>query len=302
MRRTAVLVVVVALAAGLVLVLRAPVRRTGAQAARGTRVFRVPRQAVRGVDVTLGERRVAARRDAAGWKLDDRPASASLAAALDDLVLALVELRALDAFRPRESVSYGFDRPQGVIALATAARSVRLVLGEPNAAGSALYARRAGDPRVLQVGTGLLSSLERVFYRLETSSRLRPGDREVGLADAARAAAEVAQLLDQEERLVVVRPAEEDALLADRVDAHQALGVGREGVVRREPAAGVARAGAAEAPVGEDAVVPVAPQDAERVAADLAQLLDVGGLGRPRGHSQRLEDGRPGGNPSGWVI
>jgi hypothetical protein len=52
-----------------------------------------------------------------------------------------------------------------VIALGTDAAVVRLVLGDANAGGSAIYVRRSGDPRVFQVGTGLLTTLDRVFYR-----------------------------------------------------------------------------------------------------------------------------------------
>ena len=51
------------------------------------------------------------------------------------------------------------------------ARGVRrLVIGDLNAAGGALYARREGDPRVLEVGSALLSDLERVFFNRDGPS------------------------------------------------------------------------------------------------------------------------------------
>jgi hypothetical protein len=114
--------------------------------------------------VTLGERRFAARRAGAGWELDGRPASARAAEALDDLLDTLAALRAVDVFRSRDAASYGLDRPQATFALHTARRTRRVLVGGLNAAGSALYARRDGDPRVLLVGTLLLTEVERVLY------------------------------------------------------------------------------------------------------------------------------------------
>jgi len=143
---------------------RAPVRTAGKEAARGHRVFPVARHAVQGVDVALGERRFTARRTAGTWELDGRPASPHAAAALDDLVEALVALRAVDVFRGRDAGSYGFDRPEGTLTLHTARGIRRVVLAGLNAAGSALYAQRIGDPRVLLVGTLLLTEIERIFY------------------------------------------------------------------------------------------------------------------------------------------
>jgi hypothetical protein len=119
---------------------------------------------VRGVDVVLGERRFTARRAAGGWELDGEAASPHVAEALDDLVAALVALRAVDVFRSRDGGSYGLDRPRATVVLHTRRGIRRVVLGELNAAGSALYARRIGDPRVLLVGTLLLTEIERVFY------------------------------------------------------------------------------------------------------------------------------------------
>jgi len=155
---------VAALAALLVLIVRAPVPRAGKEAARGHRVFPVARHAVQGLDVALRDRHFAARRTAGAWELDGRTASPHAVAALDDLVEALVALRAVDVFRSRDAGSYGLDRPEGTVTVHTARGARRVVLGGLNAAGSALYAQRVGDPRVLLVGTLLLTEIERVFY------------------------------------------------------------------------------------------------------------------------------------------
>jgi hypothetical protein len=154
----------VALGAALVLSVRAPLRPTGRDAVRGHRVLGVARQAVRGIDVVLGERRFTARHTASGWETDGRLASPPTADALHDLVETLVGLRSVDAFRARDTSSYGLDRPQATIEVLTPRGVRRVVLGALNSSGSAVYARRSGDPRVLQVGAGLLSTLERVFY------------------------------------------------------------------------------------------------------------------------------------------
>ena len=81
-----------------------------------------------------------------------------------DLVETVAGLRAVDSFRSRDSASYGLERPHAAIEVVTGRGVRRLVIGDLNAAGSAFYARRAGDPRVLQVGSGLLTGLERVFF------------------------------------------------------------------------------------------------------------------------------------------
>jgi hypothetical protein len=159
-----VLALVVALAAALLLVVRAPVRKTGWYALRGHRVFGVGRGAVRGIEVAFGERRFVARRTEQGWEIDGSAAGRGVAEALDGLLETLVHLRAVDVFRNRDTSAFGLARPRATIDLVTARGARRLVIGETNLAGSALYARRVGDPRVLQVGTLLLSDLERVFY------------------------------------------------------------------------------------------------------------------------------------------
>jgi len=101
---------------------------------------------------------------------------------------------------------------------------------------------------------------------------------------------------------VPVAPAEEEAPVAEHLDAREALRLGRQIQHLRRRRAGLAGAGAAEVPEGEDAVVPVPPQHTERVAADLGQLLDVGGVRRARArHAATLEKrGRPHKSPL-WV-
>ena len=153
----------------LVLSVRAPLPRTGPDAVRGRRVLAVGRHAVRGIDAVLEERRFSARRTADGWELDGRPASAASADALQDLLDALVGLRAVDTFRARDTSSYGLDRPRATIDVHTRRGPRRLLLGAMNSAGSALYAGLSGDPRIVQVGVGLLSGLERVFYTRDGS-------------------------------------------------------------------------------------------------------------------------------------
>jgi hypothetical protein len=154
----------VALAGALVATVRAPERRTGFYAMRGHRVFDVGARSVDAVDVVLGDRRFAAERRDARWSIDGRPATAGTAAALDDLVSALAGLRAVDVFRADAGAGFGLVQPHGSIEVRTARGRRRLELGEITASGGAVYARRVGDPRLLQVGTGLLSSLERVFF------------------------------------------------------------------------------------------------------------------------------------------
>src|SRR5262245_13486684 len=111
-------------------------------------------------------------------------------------------------------------------------------------------------------------------------SLLTPRDRILGLARAVGAAAERAQLLGEQHRLVAVGPAQEDALLAQQLDADRLLGGGRRGRSPVAVGAGITGACTADRAVGQDAVVPVAPLDAERVAPDLLQTRDP----RVRGH------------------
>ena len=165
LRRTIALGGLVAVGVALVVLVKAPVRQTGHEAVRGSRLLRVARVAVRGIEVELEGRRFAAERAADGWRLDGRPASAGAADALNDLLELLVDLRAVDAFRAADPRVFGLDRPRATVELVTPPSRHRLVVGGFNVAGSVAYARRDRDPRVFQVGTFLLSSLERVFYQ-----------------------------------------------------------------------------------------------------------------------------------------
>jgi hypothetical protein len=156
----------------LVLVVRPPRPRTGRDAVRGPRVFRIASvQAVRELDVVVGGRRFVARPHGDGWAVDGRAVDAAAAGALADLRDHVVALRALDVFRPRDAASFGLDRPRVAITLRAAGRTRTVVLGDLNAVGSAVYARREGDPRVMLVGVLILSQLEHVLYRLEGGLR-----------------------------------------------------------------------------------------------------------------------------------
>jgi hypothetical protein len=139
------------------------------EAVRGHRVLGVSAASVRGVEATLGVRRFAAVRIAQGWEIDGSPANAGTTAALDDLLKALVDLRAVDVFRPRDDASFGLDRPTATIDVRTARGVRRVVVGALNVGGSAFYARRQGAPRVVLVGTLLRSDLERVLFNRDGS-------------------------------------------------------------------------------------------------------------------------------------
>jgi hypothetical protein len=148
-----------------------PVERTGFHALRGHRVFGVPLAAVRGIEVEMAGRRFAAHRRDHGWEIDGRGANPGTTAALDDLVETVANLRAVDVFRPEGgTTSYGLAPPRGTITVMTARAARRLLLGDPNTSGSAFYARRAEDSRVIQVGMPLLTAIERVFYHRTASA------------------------------------------------------------------------------------------------------------------------------------
>ncbi|MFN8544338.1 MAG: DUF4340 domain-containing protein [Candidatus Binatia bacterium] len=176
MHRTLPLLLLVAAGAVLLVLVRAPERLTGrALAARGHRVLGVTAGAVRAVTVEVGPRRLVARRTAGGWDLDGQPARGTAAEAVADLVTALAELRALDAFRSAGDVTpFGLDSPRGTITVETGGRTRRLRLGTYVASGAALYARREGDPRIVTIGTGIESTLERALQARATSGQESP--------------------------------------------------------------------------------------------------------------------------------
>ena len=167
--RTLTLAAVAALGLVLVLSVRAPIAPRGRDAARGHRLFNTERRWVRGVEVELDGRHAAATRVPGGWDVDGRPAAPQTAEALGDLLDTLLVLRAVDIFRTSDPAPFGLTRPRGTITVVTGRGPRRLLVGGLNAAGSAFYARREGDPRVLQVGTLVLSEIERVFYSVQVA-------------------------------------------------------------------------------------------------------------------------------------
>jgi hypothetical protein len=152
------------------LTVRAP-EAPRAPGGRGARVFHLRAAMVRAIDLSLEGRRLMAERRQDGWEIDGRPGTPATEQALDDLVASLVELRSVDLFRPRDEATFGLDAPRAIVALHVRRRTRRLVIGSPNAAGSAYYARRDGDPRILVVGAALLSEIGRVFYQRDLGSR-----------------------------------------------------------------------------------------------------------------------------------
>lgn len=164
MPRLVVLAVLVA-AAGVAVLLVRDERPLGGQAAvHGPRVFRTSPGAVERVVVTVGDRAVDARRQDGAWTVAGRRAGAQTRDALDDLTRELCALRAVDRFRPRDGATFGLAVPGATVTVDDGRRETRLLLGHPNAARSALYARRDASSRVLVIGIGLLTSLERVLY------------------------------------------------------------------------------------------------------------------------------------------
>jgi hypothetical protein len=166
-----VLLLLLVLAAGvLVLIVEAPPRPSGPASARGPRVLRLRPASVKRLEIRTRTRELAAVHTPSGWQLDGAPASAGVSDALDGLVEALAELRAVDAFRPGDRTALGIDTPDVTITLRTGRRERRLRLGASNASGSALYAERDGHPRVFLVGAGVLSAIERVFYQRDLAT------------------------------------------------------------------------------------------------------------------------------------
>jgi hypothetical protein len=173
-RRTLVLVALVAIGAALVIMIEAPPRRTGEELMRGPRVVRVAAHAVRALTVRQRGDELTAERSGGAWRIDGMQASDAAAAALDDLVATLAKLRAVDAFTPDDGADWGLEPPQATIVVETAKRRRRIDLGATTSSGGALYARREGDRRLFTVGVGLLSALDRVFYQRDVMSGAAP--------------------------------------------------------------------------------------------------------------------------------
>jgi hypothetical protein len=164
MARVLPLLGLVLVAGVLALAVRTPERPVPSEV-RGHRVLRVVARDVRVLDVVAGARRFRAERAGAGWRIDGRHASPATVAAIDDLLDRLAHLRAVDVFRPRDGADFGLDAPSAMVTAETRRGSRRVTFGATNAGGSAVYARRDGDRRVMQVGVGILSDFERVFYQ-----------------------------------------------------------------------------------------------------------------------------------------
>src|SRR5262249_58160240 len=93
-----------------------------------------------------------------------------------------------------------------------------------------------------------------------------PRDRVLRLARAVRAAAERSQLLGEQHCLVPVGPGDEHGLVAEELHPHRLLRLLWERRVAVCASARVAGTRAPDRAVRDDAVVAVAPLDAERVA------------------------------------
>lgn len=172
-RRILVLAALLCAAAALLLVVEAPRRPTGLEAVSGPLVLRLRRGDVTALRATVGERGFAAQRDTDGWRLDGAPAAPALVDALDALADLLVRLRAVDAFRSDDLAQFGLDAPRARLIVEGRRGRRTVVLGRFDSAGSAIYARREGDPRVFLVGAALGSALERVLYQAAQAGAVR---------------------------------------------------------------------------------------------------------------------------------
>jgi hypothetical protein len=174
-RRTLLLAFLVAIGGVGLYLVEAPYRPTSRELVRGSRLMKAQPSTIREVSAVLGERRFTATRADDGWRIDGAPAPAGVADALNDVVQTLVDLRAIDAFRGDGLAQFGLEQPRGSVTVVSADDTELLQLGDFNTTGSAIYARRDGDPRVFQIGVFLPSALERVFYqRDDVGGRQRP--------------------------------------------------------------------------------------------------------------------------------
>ena len=164
-RRLVLLALLVVVAGALVVLVEAPVRRSGQETVSGPRLVQLAPESVDRVVVTIGERRAAVERVAGHWTVRGRAVSAALDDAIGNLVDTLTGLRAVDRFRPRDGASFGFEpTPRATLELGEPRRTTRILLGELNGARSVVYARRDGDLHVWLVGLYLISAMERVIY------------------------------------------------------------------------------------------------------------------------------------------
>lgn len=165
MRRTLVLVALVAVGAVLVWLVPAPKRQTGVEALRGARLFDVDATAVTQLDFVLRDASVSlARRDGV-WSVDGKVANAGETAAIADLVELLTRMRAVDSFDSDDTTQFALDPPQATITLKAGAREIQLALGGFNSTGTTVYGRIDGDPRMFQIGTQIMSSMQAVLFQ-----------------------------------------------------------------------------------------------------------------------------------------
>src|SRR5438093_560516 len=106
-------------------------------------------------------------------------------------------------------------------------------------------------------------------------------DRILGLAGTIGAATERPQLFGNEETLVSIGPPKEERPLAEPLERDQSFlrrsRPRRDGGLIGRPGpctAGVAGAMGTHVAIGKDALVPISPTDADRIAADLLQGLE----------------------------
>lgn len=165
MRRTLALVLFVLAAGGLALLVGPREATSPGAVADEAPLLHVRAGSIRMLDVEIDGRRIAAARAGGGWSVADRPATPALASALEDLAGALASLQALDRFRSDDRAQFGLVDPRGRLRIGLARGRRELLLGATTPNGTALYARRARDPHlVVQVGIGLLSAIDRVFF------------------------------------------------------------------------------------------------------------------------------------------
>jgi len=141
---------------------------TGDRKAGRPRVIRLDRATISEIAIQNGDRRVVARRDGDGWRVDE-PAGVDIP---PDLVRAFVAA-VLDA---DEIERIGSDQARAAFGLDDGATRVEirpsggppetLWLGNANPSGTAIYARRLGDDDVILVGRAVRLYEDLIFQAL----------------------------------------------------------------------------------------------------------------------------------------
>jgi hypothetical protein len=163
--RTLILAALVVVGALLVWLAPAPTRQTGIEALRGARLFKAEASDVSAIDFSLRDDHASLVRRDGAWQVDGRPANAGETAAIEDLVTFLTRLRAVDSFRSEDHSQFAFEPPQATITLEAPNHETTLEVGGFNSTGTTVYGRRADDPRVFQIGTQILSSMQAVLFQ-----------------------------------------------------------------------------------------------------------------------------------------